>query len=162
MEDDRVSVLETQLAQAKLIAEEADKKYEEVTKSDVIIIMTVMSESVSTVQRHILHTYIDFNVSLHLIDTRPSILTIGFFSPRSSCCYIFYYNFLQSPPSHRNEMDNSLFNLIFFFLFLYMYTGKSYSYFSYLPLCTCPLYTFIMSVLDSFLLDEDITTEKKC
>lgn len=30
MEDDRVSVLETQLAQAKLIAEEADKKYEEV------------------------------------------------------------------------------------------------------------------------------------
>ena len=30
MEDDRVSVLETQLSQAKLIAEEADKKYEEV------------------------------------------------------------------------------------------------------------------------------------
>ena len=30
MEDDRVSVLEAQLAQAKLIAEEADKKYEEV------------------------------------------------------------------------------------------------------------------------------------
>lgn len=32
MEDDRVSILETQLAQAKLIAEEADKKYEEVKK----------------------------------------------------------------------------------------------------------------------------------
>jgi tropomyosin-1 len=30
MEDDRVSILETQLSQAKLIAEEADKKYEEV------------------------------------------------------------------------------------------------------------------------------------
>jgi len=30
MEDDRVSMLEAQLAQAKLIAEEADKKYEEV------------------------------------------------------------------------------------------------------------------------------------
>ena len=30
MEDDRVSVLESQLAQAKQIAEEADKKYEEV------------------------------------------------------------------------------------------------------------------------------------
>lgn len=30
MEDDRVSLLEQQLAQAKLIAEEADKKYEEV------------------------------------------------------------------------------------------------------------------------------------
>lgn len=30
MEDDRVAVLEAQLAQAKLIAEEADKKYEEV------------------------------------------------------------------------------------------------------------------------------------
>ena len=31
MEDDRVAILEAQLAQAKLIAEEADKKYEEVT-----------------------------------------------------------------------------------------------------------------------------------
>lgn len=30
MEDDRVSLLEQQLTQAKLIAEEADKKYEEV------------------------------------------------------------------------------------------------------------------------------------
>lgn len=40
MEDDRVSLLEQQLAQAKLIAEEADKKYEEVghqwTKSENI------------------------------------------------------------------------------------------------------------------------------
>lgn len=31
MEDDRVAVLEAQLTQAKLIAEEADKKYEEVS-----------------------------------------------------------------------------------------------------------------------------------
>lgn len=31
MEDDRVAILETQLTQAKLIAEEADKKYEEVS-----------------------------------------------------------------------------------------------------------------------------------
>lgn len=31
MEDDRISVLETQLAQARLIAEESDKKYEEVS-----------------------------------------------------------------------------------------------------------------------------------
>lgn len=31
MEDDRVGILEAQLSQAKLIAEEADKKYEEVT-----------------------------------------------------------------------------------------------------------------------------------
>ena len=30
MEDDRVAILETQLAQAKQIAEEADRKYEEV------------------------------------------------------------------------------------------------------------------------------------
>jgi hypothetical protein len=30
MEDDRVAMLEAQLAQAKLIAEESDKKYEEV------------------------------------------------------------------------------------------------------------------------------------
>lgn len=30
MEDDRVAILESQLAQAKQIAEEADKKYEEV------------------------------------------------------------------------------------------------------------------------------------
>ncbi len=33
MEDDRVGVVEAQLSQAKLIAEEADKKYEEVQKS---------------------------------------------------------------------------------------------------------------------------------
>lgn len=32
MEDDRVTILEAQLSQAKLIAEEADKKYEEVAK----------------------------------------------------------------------------------------------------------------------------------
>lgn len=32
MEDDRVAILEAQLSQAKLIAEEADKKYEEVYK----------------------------------------------------------------------------------------------------------------------------------
>lgn len=32
MEDDRVAILEAQLAQAKLIAEEADKKYEEVER----------------------------------------------------------------------------------------------------------------------------------
>lgn len=30
MEDDRIAFLETQLAQARLIAEESDKKYEEV------------------------------------------------------------------------------------------------------------------------------------
>ena len=32
MEDDRVAILEAQLAQAKLIAEEADKKYDECAK----------------------------------------------------------------------------------------------------------------------------------
>ncbi|XP_074110886.1 tropomyosin 1 isoform X5 [Cotesia typhae] len=37
MEDDRVSALEQQLAQAKLIAEEADKKYEEVARKLVMM-----------------------------------------------------------------------------------------------------------------------------
>ncbi|XP_065170705.1 tropomyosin isoform X6 [Atheta coriaria] len=37
MEDDRVALLETQLAQAKLIAEEADKKYEEVARKLVLM-----------------------------------------------------------------------------------------------------------------------------
>ena len=37
MEDDRVAILEAQLAQAKLIAEEADKKYEEVTSKNVLL-----------------------------------------------------------------------------------------------------------------------------
>jgi hypothetical protein len=37
MEDDRVAILEAQLAQAKLIAEEADKKYEEVSSSVVVV-----------------------------------------------------------------------------------------------------------------------------
>lgn len=31
MEDDRVSILEAQLAQAKMIAEDSDKKYEDVS-----------------------------------------------------------------------------------------------------------------------------------
>lgn len=35
MEDDRVGILEQQLAQAKLIAEEADKKYEEVDNQHI-------------------------------------------------------------------------------------------------------------------------------
>ncbi|XP_019877625.2 tropomyosin isoform X6 [Aethina tumida] len=37
MEDDRVSILESQLAQAKQIAEEADKKYEEVARKLVLM-----------------------------------------------------------------------------------------------------------------------------
>lgn len=35
MEDDRVAILEAQLSQAKLIAEEADKKYEEVDNPQI-------------------------------------------------------------------------------------------------------------------------------
>lgn len=38
MEDDRVAILEAQLAQAKLIAEEADKKYEEVESHFIIFL----------------------------------------------------------------------------------------------------------------------------
>lgn len=38
MEDDRVAILEQQLAQAKLIAEEADKKYEEVVWTSTSIL----------------------------------------------------------------------------------------------------------------------------
>nr|CAI5850704.1 unnamed protein product [Callosobruchus analis] len=41
MEDDRVAVLEQQLAQAKLIAEEADKKYEEVLLSVLPTLLNV-------------------------------------------------------------------------------------------------------------------------
>ncbi|XP_039291589.1 tropomyosin isoform X11 [Nilaparvata lugens] len=37
MEDDRVGILEAQLAQAKLIAEEADKKYEEVARKLIMM-----------------------------------------------------------------------------------------------------------------------------
>ncbi|XP_018799289.1 PREDICTED: heat shock protein DDB_G0288861 isoform X9 [Bactrocera latifrons] len=37
LEDDRVAILETQLVQAKLIAEEADKKYEEVARKLVLM-----------------------------------------------------------------------------------------------------------------------------
>lgn len=36
MEDDRVAILEAQLSQAKLIAEESDKKYEEVKQYSFI------------------------------------------------------------------------------------------------------------------------------
>lgn len=43
MEDDRVAILEAQVAQAKLIAEEADKKYEEVQN-----LFTFMTEPFSS------------------------------------------------------------------------------------------------------------------
>lgn len=36
MEDDRVAILEAQLAQAKMIAEDSDKKYEEVGTASVL------------------------------------------------------------------------------------------------------------------------------
>lgn len=39
MEDDRVAILEAQLSQAKLIAEEADKKYEEVVLHNTTILI---------------------------------------------------------------------------------------------------------------------------
>lgn len=42
MEDDRVSVLEAQLAQAKLIAEEADRKYEEVVREHRVVKLYLM------------------------------------------------------------------------------------------------------------------------
>lgn len=38
MEDDRVAILEAQLTQAKLIAEESDKKYEEVNRSAMLVL----------------------------------------------------------------------------------------------------------------------------
>lgn len=39
MEDDRISLLETQLGQARLIAEESDKKYEEVSNRFLYMII---------------------------------------------------------------------------------------------------------------------------
>lgn len=41
MEDDRVAILEAQLSQAKLIAEESDKKYEEVNKTRLTVAMVL-------------------------------------------------------------------------------------------------------------------------
>lgn len=40
MEDDRVAILEAQLSQAKLIAEESDKKYEEVNACTIMLLNT--------------------------------------------------------------------------------------------------------------------------
>ena len=50
MEDDRVAILEAQLAQAKLIAEEADKKYEEVVAEDS---KTCINNAISLVQHYL-------------------------------------------------------------------------------------------------------------
>jgi len=49
MEDDRISVLETQLSQARLIAEESDKKYEEVRVRDLLVtgLAIIISNSVA-------------------------------------------------------------------------------------------------------------------
>lgn len=57
MEDDRVSLLEQQLAQAKLIAEEADKKYEEVghepaNEKTIFLRRSYGSQSVSILTNH--------------------------------------------------------------------------------------------------------------
>lgn len=46
MEDDRVAILEAQLSQAKLIAEEADKKYEEVVQLNILNNKKLGNESV--------------------------------------------------------------------------------------------------------------------
>lgn len=45
MEDDRVAILEAQVAQAKLIAEEADKKYEEVPNPVMFIILSITCQN---------------------------------------------------------------------------------------------------------------------
>lgn len=43
MEDDRISLLETQLGQARLIAEESDKKYEEVSSLIMYILFFIVN-----------------------------------------------------------------------------------------------------------------------
>ena len=48
MEDDRVAILEAQLAQAKLIAEEADKKYEEVCRKVDLVVEGLVFSTQST------------------------------------------------------------------------------------------------------------------
>lgn len=48
MEDDRVAILEAQLAQAKQIAEEADKKYEEVVYSTNLFKKKVRDDTLSS------------------------------------------------------------------------------------------------------------------
>jgi hypothetical protein len=48
MEDDRISLLETQLSQARLIAEESDKKYEEVRVRAILVsVFTLTYNSVA-------------------------------------------------------------------------------------------------------------------
>ena len=63
-EEDRVAVVEAQLAQAKLIAEEADKKYEEVkitAASKKLILLHYLSGSHNS-----LHIYLKFSNSIFL------------------------------------------------------------------------------------------------
>lgn len=56
MEDDRVTILETQLAQAKLIAEEADKKYEEVYIDFFLFILSYKHNTLTKLS----HTYTQY------------------------------------------------------------------------------------------------------
>jgi hypothetical protein len=62
MEDDRVGVVESQLAQAKLIAEEADKKYEEVKSQKNGICSSLLSSWKTLFQKNI--------VILHLLGSK--------------------------------------------------------------------------------------------
>lgn len=53
MEDDRVAILEAQLSQAKLIAEEADKKYEEVEKFKLSCNLRYVRDNVRGLTSHV-------------------------------------------------------------------------------------------------------------
>lgn len=74
MEDDRVSLLEQQLSQAKLIAEEADKKYEEVghvtAKQDVSRPFAEFGSELSITLTN-RHSFLNFTITMKSRYTNP-------------------------------------------------------------------------------------------
>lgn len=81
MEDDRVAILESQLAQAKLIAEEADKKYEEVQPQDI----------------NTRFEYFDFSITNCMEKSRFSMRVREFRAVRF--CVFFSFRYLQPEPA---------------------------------------------------------------
>ena len=88
MEDDRVALLEQQLAQAKLIAEEADKKYEEVgfvQENRQKYVCTRLNPSPSS-----LHPLFNLsNFTSHWVDETDLVMSLSLINYHNLCSKFF-------------------------------------------------------------------------
>lgn len=89
MEDDRVAILEAQLAQAKLIAEESDKKYEEVNRFNIIPLTFTPTDDLLSIN--------EFEIITNTSSDRLIIKKISNCHLINDKC-LFVNHFMLSPP----------------------------------------------------------------